>query len=86
MIGLRWHIVQKTLPQSVKERAMPLACAKKPARWRLDVQQPPWFTFVAGWFFTLKALPACKVGAGLAVWGKFWLRRMGNEYFAIDRE
>ena len=84
-MGLRWHIVQKTLPQYVKERVMAQACTKKPSRRRLDVQQPPWSTFVAGGFLP-GGFASVQSRRWTAVWVKFWLRRMGNEYFAIDRE
>ena len=58
---------------------------KKPSRWRLDVQQPPWSTFVAGGFLP-GGFASVQSRRWTAVWVKFWLRRMGNEYFAIDRE
>lgn len=85
-MGLRWHIVQKKLPQSVKKRARWLWRAQKnlqggalmcnSLRGLLSWQGG----FLPGGFASVQSR------RWAAVWGKFWLRRMGNEYFAIDRE
>lgn len=69
-MGLRWHIVQKTLPQSVKERAMPLACAKNLQDGALMCNS---LRGLLSWrvVFYPEALPACKVGAGLPFGSNF---------------
>lgn len=84
-MGLHWYIVQKTLPQSVQERAMPLACAKNLQDGALMCNSLRGLLSWRGGFLP-GGFASVQSRRWTAVWSKFWLRRMGNEYFAIDRE
>ena len=70
-MGLRWHIVQKKLPQSVKKRARWLWRAQKNLQGgALMCNSLRGLLSWQGGFYP-EALPACKVGAGLPFGANF---------------